>query len=298
MAKQLTLPDGRNLDYSITGAREGFPLIWCHGTPSGYIPIPALARSCEKKGLKLVTFSRSGYGGSSRRKGRNIVDDVDDVRALSKHLGHDKFVVGGWSGGGPHSLACAAKLEGCVASIVIAGVAPYNVEGLDWLAGQGQDNIDEYAASMKGEYALREYCDAQRPGLISSTAAGIIEQLSAILPEVDKRALRESAELGSYMEQTMREGLKSSCDGWIDDDFAFLAPWGFDVADIKVPVFLYQGSEDLMVPFAHGQWLGSHINQKYLTNHLEQGEGHISIFLGRVDTMLDEIKAVIDDKAQ
>ncbi len=93
------------------------------------------------------------------------------------------------------------------------------------------------------------------------------------------------------------EGLKNTCDGWIDDDIAFVAPWGFETADIKVPVFLYQGSEDLMVPFAHGQWLGKHINPKYLTNHLEQGEGHISIFLGKVDTMLDELKAVVDGKA-
>jgi pimeloyl-ACP methyl ester carboxylesterase len=119
MAKQLSLPDGRTLDYAITGASNGFPLIWHHGTPSGklsiggrillsetfanpfvyrfvgYIAIPSLAAACEKKGVTLVTFSRSGYGGSSRRKGRSIVDDVDDVRALLKHLGYSKCVVGG-----------------------------------------------------------------------------------------------------------------------------------------------------------------------------------------------------------
>lgn len=78
----------------------------------------------------------------------------------------------------------------------------------------------------------------------------------------------------------------------MDDDFAFYAPWGFDVADIQVPVFLYQGSEDLMVPIGHGQWLGSHINQKYLTKHFVEGEGHISIILGRENGILDEILSV------
>ena len=106
----------------------------------------------------------------------------------------------------------------------------------------------------------------------------------------------------------------------MDDCFAFLAPWGFDVAtDIKAPVFLYQGSEDLMVPFSQyvyewslltlrkydtnlivtsGEWLGSHINPRYITKHLEQGEGHISVMLGRIDGMLDELRSVIDRKAQ
>ncbi len=134
MAKQLELPDGRNLDYVVVGKEDGFPLIWCHGTPSGYTAIPALESACEKQGFKLVTFSRAGYGGSSRRKGRSIVADVDDVRALLKHLGHEQCVVGGWSGGGPHALACAAKLECCLAVVAVAAVAPYNVEGLDWYA--------------------------------------------------------------------------------------------------------------------------------------------------------------------
>lgn len=150
MAKQLKLSDGRNLDYAITGDLNGFPLIWCHGTPSGYPAIPALETACKKQGFKLVTFSRAGYGGSARHKGRKIVDDVDDVRALSKHLGHEKVVVGGWSGGGellaevgrvlcayvyligPHALACGSKLEGCLAVIAVAAVAPYDAEGLDW----------------------------------------------------------------------------------------------------------------------------------------------------------------------
>lgn len=100
MAQQLTLSDGRNLDYAVYGAKNGFPLIWCHGTPSAYPAIPALARACEKKDVTLITFSRSGYGGSTRRKGRTVLDDADDVRALLQHLGHSKFAVGGWSGGG------------------------------------------------------------------------------------------------------------------------------------------------------------------------------------------------------
>ncbi len=101
MPDQLRLSDGRSLDYAVVGAKDGFPLVFLHGTPSAYPPIPALETACEKKDITLITFSRSGYGGSSRRKGRSVVDDVDDVRALLKHLGHERCAVGGWSGGGP-----------------------------------------------------------------------------------------------------------------------------------------------------------------------------------------------------
>ena len=100
MAQKLQLPDGRNLDYFVGGAKDGFPLVWIHGTPGAYTPLPPFVRSCEKKGIKLITFSRAGYGGSTRDKGTKIVDGVKDIQALNQHLGVEKCFVGGWSGGG------------------------------------------------------------------------------------------------------------------------------------------------------------------------------------------------------
>ena len=100
MAKQLILPDGRNLDYSILGASAGFPLIYIHGQPGSHIPPIGFDTTCGKKGLKCITFSRAGYGGSSRKKGRSVVDVVDDIEALKKHLGVNECFVAGWSGGG------------------------------------------------------------------------------------------------------------------------------------------------------------------------------------------------------
>ena len=100
MAQQFRLPDGRNVDYLISGAKDGFPLIWIHGTPGAYTPDSSLAAACEKKGLKLITLSRAGYGGSTRQRGRQVADIVPDIRALNTHLGLDRCVVGGWSGGG------------------------------------------------------------------------------------------------------------------------------------------------------------------------------------------------------
>jgi pimeloyl-ACP methyl ester carboxylesterase len=100
MAQQFKLPDGRNLDYLISGAQDGFPFIWIHGTPGAYSPLSSLAATCAENGLKIITLSRAGYGGSTRNKGRLVVDAVADIQALTEHLGVKRCVVGGWSGGG------------------------------------------------------------------------------------------------------------------------------------------------------------------------------------------------------
>lgn len=100
MAEQLHLPDGRKLDYAVYGPQDGFPLLWIHGTPGAYLPVPNILDACKGKKIKIITASRAGYGGSTRKKGRQIIDAVDDLKALNEHLGIERCFVGGWSGGG------------------------------------------------------------------------------------------------------------------------------------------------------------------------------------------------------
>jgi len=98
--QHLALSSGRNLDFMINGAPDGFPLLFIHGTPGSVVYIESLERECIKHNAKLITLSRAGYGGSTRNKGRSIVDAVDDIAQLLKHLKVEECVVGGWSGGG------------------------------------------------------------------------------------------------------------------------------------------------------------------------------------------------------
>src|ERR1700729_757638 len=104
MAQQFRLPDGRYVDYSVYGPKDGFPLVWIHGTPGAYIPVPDILATCEKKGVKIITLSRAGYGGSTRKKGRQVIDMVADLQALNELLGVERCIVGGWSGGGMLTL--------------------------------------------------------------------------------------------------------------------------------------------------------------------------------------------------
>jgi pimeloyl-ACP methyl ester carboxylesterase len=282
----LTLPDGRQIDIEITGPADGAPLIFHHGTPGSLVQHRAIQRAAHERGLRLVTFSRAGYGNSTRQPGRSVVAAAADTAALLDHLGVDRCVVAGWSGGGPHALAAAAELPSRVAGVlVIAGAAPYGQPDLDFVAGMGEENVREFGLAAEGEDAIRSYQEAAVVGLRSLDPAQIIDGMASLLPEVDRALVTD--EFGEDMAASMAEGLRLGVDGWTDDDLAFVQPWGFDVTGIRVPGFVWQGSEDLMVPFAHGEWLAAHVPG--VTAHLEQGEGHLSIAIGAIGPMLDEL---------
>ncbi len=284
---RIPLPDGRFLDVRITGADDGLPLIFHHGTPGAATPQGALERAATARNVRVITTSRAGYGGSSRHAGRSVVDVVADTNAVLDFLRADDCVVAGWSGGGPHALACAARLDRARATLVIAGVGPYDATGLDFLAGMGQDNLDEFGEAEIGEAPLRAYLDAQREDLHAADAAGIIASITTLLPIVDQAVLTD--EYGADLAASFHEALRVGVDGWLDDDLAFVKPWGFELSEITKPVSIWQGSDDLMVPFSHGQWLGA--NVRGASVHLEPGQGHLSMTLGRIGAMLDELVA-------
>ncbi len=273
----------------VSGPSDGLPLVFHHGTPGAATPIHALERAVHARGLRLVTTSRPGYGNSTRQPGRSVVDVVADTDAVLAALGAQRCVTMGWSGGGPHSLACGARLGAAAAVVVVAGVAPYEADGLDWMAGMGEENVVEFSAAVDGEDQLRPYLLQQGELLRNIRAADIVASMRSLLPDVDQAAL--TGEFGEDMAASFREAVRTGVDGWLDDDLAFAKPWGFSLAEISAPTMIWQGSADLMVPFAHGQWLASRLPAALA--HLEEGEGHLSVGLGRLDAMLDElVKAV------
>lgn len=285
----LRTPDGRSLDVRVAAAAGAVPLLFHHGTPGSALPLRALRRAAEARSLRLVTWSRPGYGSSTRRPGRTIGDDADDVAAVLDHLGAERCLVAGWSGGGPHALAAGARLPERVAGVLcIAGAAPSVTDGTfdeRFLAGMGEQNLEEFGAARAGEAALRRYLDADAEGLRDVAPEGIVAAMASLLPPVDRAVL--TSEYGEDLAAGLRESVRTGVDGWLDDDLALVSGWGFDVAEVAAPTFVWQGTEDLMVPVAQGRWLAEHLPQ--VTPHLLEGEGHLSVALGSLDEMLDEL---------
>lgn len=284
----LTLPDGRALDVTVTGPDEGPVLVFHHGTPGCGVPLTSLVRTAAARGLRLVTWSRPGYAGSQRHAGRDVAAVASDLRAVLDQLGVAAAYVAGWSGGGPHALACATLApDRVLATLVVAGVAPFDAAGLDWLAGMGEDNIAEFGATLAGEAPLRAFLEAAAAELGEVTGEEIVAGMQSLLPAVDVAALSGAAgaAFADDLAASFRTALSTGVDGWLDDDLAFVTPWGFDPAAAPGPVHLWQGTDDLMVPFAHGEWLAGHLPGA--TTHLLPGEGHVSLVSGRMAEMVE-----------
>ena len=271
----LTTPDGRQLEYLDTGSAGSAGTLLFHvGTPNCAAEFSLIAEPAAELGLRMVTYSRPGYGRSGEQLGRSVADTVADAATVLDQLGVWKFVTLGWSGGGPHALACAALLpDRCRAAATLAGAGPYGVPGLEFLAGMDEANVEEFGAALAGFDELDGYLRGLQGELAGVTGESVVAGLAGLLSEVDKQAL--TGQLADEMAAVMRRTMAAGIAGWRDDDLAFVRDWGFQPAEIAVPVSVWQGAQDRMVPFAHGRWLAEAIPGARA--HLYPDEGHISL---------------------
>ncbi|KAA1427604.1 alpha/beta fold hydrolase [Nocardioides antri] len=282
----LDLPDGRTLDVQVSGPTDGTLIIWHHGTPGCLYQGREKQRVLHSRGLRYASYSRAGAAGSTRNPGRSVADVASDMAAIADRLGAERFLTGGQSGGGPHALATGAGLpDRVLAVLAVCAVKPY-VDQPDFLDGMGADNITEFNLALQGEDALLPFLEKERGEILEADAEGVIRTLDTLLPDVDRAVL--SGELGEDIIRNLQGGVQELY-GWCDDDLAFTKDWGFDLAGIRVPTYLWQGSADLMVPFHHGEWLAAQIPG--VVPHLELGEGHFSLQVRLFEQMVDELLA-------
>jgi pimeloyl-ACP methyl ester carboxylesterase len=276
---------GRVVEYLVEGPAGGVPLVMHHGTPGVASGLEPVVEAAARYGLRFVTHSRPGYRDSTAQPGRRVADVAGDVAALLDTLGAQEFVTLGWSGGGPHALACAALLpDRCRAAAVVAGVAPYDARGLHWMAGMGEENVVEFSAAATGKDALEGFLTEASAGLKNVQPDDVIAAFGDLLSAVDQDALRGG--LADYLAASCRAAVSAGYDGWRDDDLAFLTDWGIDLASIRVPVSIWQGDQDRMVPRDHGRWLGE--NVAGATTQLVAGEGHLSL-MNNIDAIVAQL---------
>ncbi|HEY8407684.1 MAG TPA: alpha/beta hydrolase [Gaiellaceae bacterium] len=244
-------------------------VVFHHGTPSlGRVYAP-----WEEDGIRLVGFDRSGYGDAPRRPGRSIADVVEEVVAVADAHGFDRFATWGISGGGPHALACAALLPDRVtACAAIGSPAPRGAEALDWYADFGEGNVSEFRAAEHGEAALRALVEQDDAADEAAGPAGLRDALASLTSPVDAAVL--DGPLLDYLWGIMRGA--AVVDGWVDDDLAFVRPWGFDLGSIRVPVLIRHGEQDRFVPPAHARWLAEQIPGAEL--QLTADDGHLTLY--------------------
>lgn len=264
-ARDVVLRDGRTLRTYDTGPAGAPTLVWHHGSPhTGPFPAPLLP-AAQARGLRLVTYARPSYGGSTPRPGRDVASAADDVAQVADALEVERFATYGHSGGGPHALACAALLpERVVAAASVSGLVPFTGDDA-WFAGMASDAALRAAARGRAERARYAEVDEFDASTFVARDWAALEGPWAALGEDAGRA----GEQGD--------------DGLVDDDVAFTAPWGVDLTVIRVPVLLVHGDADRMVPASHSVRLAELVPGAELW--LRAGDGHISV-LDRYDAVV------------
>ncbi|MGN9783052.1 alpha/beta fold hydrolase [Nonomuraea sp. ZG12] len=271
----IELADGHILHTYDTapGDTTRLAVFWHHGTPNLGSPPAPLFPAADRLGIRWISYDRPGYGGSTPHPGRDVASAATHVAAVADALGIDRFAVIGHSGGGPHALACGALLPHRVLSVVsVSGMAPYDAEGLDWFAGMTPSGAASLRAAAEGR-AAREAHQARA------------EYDPEMFTPADHAAL---AGEWSWLNSVVGPAVAAGPAAQIDDDLAYVAPWGFDPAQVTAPVLFLHGNQDRVIPCAHGQWLARRCPAAQL--RLTPGDGHISV-LNSAASALDWLHA-------
>jgi pimeloyl-ACP methyl ester carboxylesterase len=287
--REVRAPDGRLVVFHVAGPEQSDLVVFHTGTPGTPHLEPGMVRACAERGLRIVCIARPGYSGSSRLPGRTYADNPADTALVAERLGAEKFFVHGHSGGGGPTLADAAFLPDRVRAVAVsATLAPRLLMGPSWWQGLEPVNGAELKAMEEGESALRACLEGRVEAMRGVTSGEDIlddPEFSEVYAPVDRACFT-----GEYLDWAVEMYplvVSHGVDGWIDDDFGFFGDWGFDLARVKVPVKIWLGGQDRIVPAAHVEWLVNNVPGAEL--RMFPDEGHVSLLNNHFGDILDDL---------
>jgi pimeloyl-ACP methyl ester carboxylesterase len=268
----LRLRGGRRLGYAEFGPAGGRPLLWFHGTPGARRQIAPQARTlAHERGVRIVSVERPGVGESTPHVYGKLVEFAADIEQLCDALGIERFGVASLSGGGPYALACAHEMPARVVAVaVLGGVAP--AVGPDAARGGASGLIRVFGPWMR---RTRQPVGGLLRGLVrvlEPFADPAVDLFARQMPSGDQRVFEDAAVRRMFVEDILlgsRRNMQAIC----LDVVLFGRHWGFELADIDVPVHLWYGDADIIVPLHHGEHLAERIPGAQL--RVRPGEGHL-----------------------
>jgi pimeloyl-ACP methyl ester carboxylesterase len=256
--RTISAGDGRQLCVEMAGQPDGTPVLVHNGSPNSRHLYGGWIADAGQKGIRLISYDRPGYGGSTADPGHDVASGARDVRAIAEALGHERLGIWGISGGGPYALACAALLPDLAVAVgVVASPAPYGIEDFDFFAGMGELNAEDMKLFLANPGESRRRHHEEWEQIAAATPEQLAEGIKTLLSPVDAEAL--TGDLARWLARSTTDGLAAGDQGWWDDGAAHLTNWGFDLRDIRVPVKIWHGRADRFVPVQHGQWLAANV---------------------------------------
>jgi pimeloyl-ACP methyl ester carboxylesterase len=267
-----TLADGRHLSYLDLGNPAGRPLFFFHGNPGSRVEGIAFDEAAKEYGYRVIAPDRPGQGGSTYYKKRRLLDWPEDVRQMADGLGIDHFAAVGVSGGGPPLIACAYAIpERLTAAVDLAGAAPLYT---DKEARRELSRLDRLFATLGSRLPSSLF---QLPFVYlgwsfrrAKTGADLNKVLGNSISEADRRLTVES-DVARFLIRDIQVALAQGARGPSDDAILIYRDWGFAMADVKMPVHIFHGTEDKLVPYAFSEYMRDHLPEATLTPLEDQG---------------------------
>jgi len=269
---------GRVLRVRDAGDPDGTVVMYFHGTPGSRLDLCYGEQLAAEHGVRLVSFDRPGYGGSTPAP-FGLASIAADAHAIADDLGVVRFATLGMSGGGPGALAAATVPGGRVIRAGIAsGAGPFQLVpgALDGLDDSDRAAVsllpgDPVAAASAFAAEFEPLAELSRvPG-----GSGVVSAFEDLLSPRDRELLGDQRYASAFAE-TMREALRPGTSGAGWDNVSWIGEWDIDLGAIRCPVLLWYGSDDRLAPPAHGWWLAQNLPSARLV--LRDGEGHLGIY--------------------
>ena len=264
-----TRSNGQTIAYFDYGKSDDV-VFFHHGTPSAGPFQPHIRCNADANGFRIIEVVRPGYGSSTAISDRSL-NTVSQINLdIADDLGIENFAIIGGSGGGPHALT-SGHLAGnrCIAQLIIASIAPMDDPNFDFTAGMSEEIREKRLLALTSMKDFEAALSEEATKMSSYDFDQIKEMLNGDPdnPISDERI----SSIQAIMQYSFIQGAR----GWIDDERAFLKPWGFSLEEISTPVQLWVGTKDVNVPQSHSHYLNGIIPNSEL--HIVEGKNHASI---------------------
>ena len=283
----ITLSDGRVLGYAVYGDSEGFPVFYLHGGQESRLSGIFMDSIALGLNIKLIVPDRPGIGLSTYHQNRKLLDYAADIEELANHLAARKFSIFGLSGGGPHVLACAYAIPERIEKVaIVSGTGPNNykrrLKGM-WFPVK----LVHWFAASKKDNNLRGFIEKDSKTILEKPEKRL-RQLQRFLPRPDRKLLREKPEYGVDFIRGSQEAYRQGIDAVVQEWRLYVADWGFQLEEIKLPIDLWYGTKDKMTPKYRGYYLNDKLKNSSL--HVLENEGHFSLIRNHATKILTKVR--------
>ncbi|MEW8486921.1 MAG: alpha/beta hydrolase [Candidatus Thiodiazotropha sp.] len=283
----ITLADGRRLAYAEYGDPRGMPAIYCHGFPGTRLEARLFDAPARRFKVRVIAPDRNGLGLSDPKPGRQLLDWAADVEALADSLGIERFFLIGVSGGGPYATACAYRLAERLNGVtLVCPLGPLDqpalLDAMRWPARINFQSIRN--TPLLSQLSFRF---AVIP-MVQLSPQWIYQIMLGIAPAPDAAVLGRTP-VRSAITASIHETVRQGAAGVLQEMDLYTRPWGFDLAEVGVPIQLWHGTADETVPLLHGRTLAAGLADSDL--RIVEGEGHFSLPIDHMDQIQQQLIA-------